>query len=571
MKIFNIKMPHIKRIYINFTVITLILTLLLLSDCKQDSTEQKIFSNKLTQIEYTWYDKNNNNIILNPFINNKNFKPHKEYTYYHKPIKKVKIGDSLCFRSLSTDVTLYIGDKKVLTTPFKKNVISCNSPGTVWHFYKFKDEDLNKELKLKIKTYYNDTSCYITDMYVGDSSTYILNYIHKQFFSLLIGLITLFSGFIFIMLNLYINASQKLNKYSLFHIGTFATFISIWILCSTHIFDFLPGAPQVIQFIACAILYLIPLPIIFFLASNFENIYNRLIELQIVFSLILFLLAYILHFNNIKDLHETLFLSHISIVSCCLTIIINLIKIYINSRKKHERVEKTYFIINSFLFISIIILALADVYVYYSSASSDIGKYTKFAIIFVIIYLGVIAFQNIYNLDKEITHNNFIRELAYSDGLTKLGNRTAYHEKIQEIKDDIANYSSIGIVTFDVNDLKTVNDSFGHNVGDDLIVSSANIIKNSFCTDCFCYRIGGDEFIALIISPNAKQIFKESIVAFNVNIQNFNNYNNKQYTVSIAHGHDFYTKSAKTSLDTVIKTSDKNMYNNKQAYKKSLK
>ena len=71
-------MPQIKRIYINFTFITLILTLLLLSDCKQNATTQKIFSNKLTYVENGWYDRNNNNIILNPFINNKNFKSHKE-------------------------------------------------------------------------------------------------------------------------------------------------------------------------------------------------------------------------------------------------------------------------------------------------------------------------------------------------------------------------------------------------------------------------------------------------------------------------------------------------------------
>ena len=83
------------------------------------------------------------------------------------------------------------------------------------------------------------------------------------------------------------------------------------------------------------------------------------------------------------------------------------------------------------------------------------GMFTKFAVFFVIFYLGIIAFQNLYNLDKQITHNKFVRKLAYTDGLTQLNNRTAYMERINELEKNASEHPNIGIVTFDINFLKT--------------------------------------------------------------------------------------------------------------------
>ena len=196
------------------------------------------------------------------------------------------------------------------------------------------------------------------------------------------------------------------------------------------------------------------------------------------------------------------------------------------------------------------------------------GMFTKIAALFVVLYLGIVAFQNLYDLDKQITHNNFVRQLAYTDGLTHLNNRTAYMEKINELEKNIDKHSSIGVVTFDVNFLKITNDTLGHNMGDDLIISTANIIKNSFSKFCSVYRIGGDEFVAIIDSSDAEKLYKEYSILFNANINNFNNFYNKPYKMSIAYGCAVYNAHKNVTLNEIIKMSDKNMYENKMKLKK---
>ena len=239
-----------------------------------------------------------------------------------------------------------------------------------------------------------------------------------------------------------------------------------------------------------------------------------------------------------------------------------------NDKKEDNNKPKAYIIINYMVFIIISICVSADLYLYYSSKSSNMGMFTKIAVLFVVLYLGIIAFQNLYDLDKQITHNNFVRQLAYTDGLTHLRNRTAYMEKIEELEENIDKHPSVGIVTFDINFLKITNDTFGHNVGDDLIISAAEVIKNTFSENCYLYRIGGDEFVAIIDSPIAEKLYKAYSMLFNANINNFNNFYNKPYKLSIAYGCAFYNANKNITLNEIIKMSDKNMYENKIVSKK---
>lgn len=90
---------------------------------------------------------------------------------------------------------------------------------------------------------------------------------------------------------------------------------------------------------------------------------------------------------------------------------------------------------------------------------------------------------------------DIVKNLAYNDVLTGLGNRTSYLEKIKEMTD---NSSKAGIVFLDLNNLKKINDSYGHKVGDEYIISASKIIKNSFGRYGNSYRIGSDEFCVFI-------------------------------------------------------------------------
>ncbi|MBR4981314.1 MAG: diguanylate cyclase, partial [Lachnospiraceae bacterium] len=90
-----------------------------------------------------------------------------------------------------------------------------------------------------------------------------------------------------------------------------------------------------------------------------------------------------------------------------------------------------------------------------------------------------------------------IVRLAYTDVMTRVGNKTAYTECVDSIYKRIRNKEKLNylVVVMDINDLKKTNDTYGHEYGDKLIQNGADIAKKVWGSECM-YRIGGDEFVA---------------------------------------------------------------------------
>ena len=88
---------------------------------------------------------------------------------------------------------------------------------------------------------------------------------------------------------------------------------------------------------------------------------------------------------------------------------------------------------------------------------------------------------------------------AYHDALTSVGSKTAYVKKIDEINAKLRDNSiEFAIVMVDMNDLKHINDSYGHKAGDQYIKGCCHLICDTF-KHSPVYRIGGDEFVAILM------------------------------------------------------------------------
>ena len=100
-----------------------------------------------------------------------------------------------------------------------------------------------------------------------------------------------------------------------------------------------------------------------------------------------------------------------------------------------------------------------------------------------------------------------MKKMAYTDVLTGLSNRAAYHEKEEALRKSEKNCT---IVLLDTNWLKKVNDEYGHAEGDKHIMAAANVIHDSFSELGVCYRIGGDEFAA-VLDTDDTQIIEQAL------------------------------------------------------------
>lgn len=105
-------------------------------------------------------------------------------------------------------------------------------------------------------------------------------------------------------------------------------------------------------------------------------------------------------------------------------------------------------------------------------------------------------------------------KLVSLDALTGISNRHAYIEALQEMNKMDYMPDDLVIFSIDINGLKKVNDTLGHNAGDELICAAADCITNVFDKYGKCYRTGGDEFIVIAnmdkanIIPVSKQLNK---------------------------------------------------------------
>lgn len=154
------------------------------------------------------------------------------------------------------------------------------------------------------------------------------------------------------------------------------------------------------------------------------------------------------------------------------------------------------------------------------------------------------------NKTEEITH------LSYRDQLTGLYNRRFYEEELKRL--DTERNIPITIVMGDINGLKLVNDSFGHNIGDELIKRVAESIKEGCRADDIIARIGGDEFV--IILPKTDEAEAEKII---MRIKNFA-LNKKINALDISISFGYSTKKIKEQkMQDILKESEDYMYRHK--------
>ena len=112
-----------------------------------------------------------------------------------------------------------------------------------------------------------------------------------------------------------------------------------------------------------------------------------------------------------------------------------------------------------------------------------------------------------------------LRDLTHHDPLTGVRSRSAFDEYWHEINDVFQNgRGRVSLILFDVDHFRAINDTYGHEVGDEILITISQLIKNNLPSHDQLFRLGGDEFTAVLIGSHyrkAMQIAKQVQIAVN--------------------------------------------------------
>ncbi len=155
------------------------------------------------------------------------------------------------------------------------------------------------------------------------------------------------------------------------------------------------------------------------------------------------------------------------------------------------------------------------------------------------------------SIDRRESHA-MLQKISFEDGLTGVYNRNKFNAVIDEKNKCFFN---TGVVYFDINGLKEVNDTHGHNAGDLLIKNAARSINSIFKNQT--YRIGGDEFV-VIKTDVSKETFENDVKAVIKSLG--------AEGISVSYGTDWSEKTC--DIEQQLATADKLMYADKLRFYK---
>jgi|GEM_PF-2366553 diguanylate cyclase (GGDEF)-like protein/PAS domain S-box-containing protein len=160
-----------------------------------------------------------------------------------------------------------------------------------------------------------------------------------------------------------------------------------------------------------------------------------------------------------------------------------------------------------------------------------------------------------------------LKKYASTDLLTEVLNRRAGLDYLQEEMERAEeNIDSLSVIFIDVNDLKLVNDNFGHQEGDELLQQVSDILQHSLRRNDKVVRLGGDEF--LLILPQSNQDSAEKIwLRIKEKLEQATKNNKNKYKISASHGAAEYSSDYTKTLDQLINRADNAMYEEKKEMK----
>jgi diguanylate cyclase (GGDEF)-like protein len=479
--------------------------------------------------------------------------PGDEYMASFDASEIAKAGGCLSFTTIHKDVRVY-EDGELIYEYLGSRSLFMRSNGNVWNAVRVSDE--SRTITVDIKTVYGEAVS--TPQFIaGDYYNIRYSIAVRSTPALLISLLDIISG---IAMVLYFSVIGRINKSNnkLLPFGITAILIGIWSAGETNAMVILLANRTLASVIAYMVLIFIPIPYVMYIKLTLWPDDKWIYRIPMCLCLFDFVLVTGLALSGTLDLKHSVIYTHMFWAIAILYVLAAAVRTL--KRRKIEKDENALF--NCAAMLILIAVASVEIGYYWTGLRTQndiLGRSLIFA------YIAVLGFLGIRESIKDIENGRmaeYYRKLANTDSITGLANRTAFNQDIDELKKE----EEYSIISIDLNDLKTVNDTKGHQAGDRYIINAARILSKIFGNDGTCYRIGGDEFCVLIKKSGSDAITGSLISEMEKEIIAHNKMETS-YPVSFAWGYESNIPSQPRDYSEIMRCADEKMYENKRLQK----
>ena len=460
----------------------------------------------------------------------------------------------------SSNVSIRVEDRLIYETMQPEGAFFGETPGASYVSLPIYREDSGHTITLVIDNPYGDGSGKISHMYLGRSEDILLNRIRDKAPGFGISFLIASLGLVFILFYLPLHHKHIIGS-EMLYLGLFALIIGTYMLTDNRMLQLILRNSHIYHTIAELSMTLITIPLFLYLGKMYSAYSVIIVQGACLLSALDFAVCLGLNLSGTMDYHESLRLTHITYGILIVMAIYAMIKGFYQHRKQH-------LFQNLYHNIGILCLScgtLLDVLLLWFGNAPETSFFTRIGVLLFLLMEAMQVTIRLMSNYQEGVRTQLLSRLAYHDGLTDLLNRTSYMEELKKL--DESHSFHVLLALYDVNNLKYVNDTYGHQKGDEMIRRVADALSEHLGPLGKCYRIGGDEFVFLSTAADSEKEFLKLQKEFEGSLGNLTLPDGSESPITVAMGYSILTHNTQRSMEEVVQDADTKMYEAKRKMK----
>lgn len=463
-------------------------------------------------------------------------------------------SQSMLLRGSLQNIIVRLDDEIIYDRVFNDDGIIVMPYVSAWNIFSIPAGSEGKTLSIEIYSPFKGMAGQLGEIYYGQNGLLLLHLQRTYGVGFMIAVLIFIIGLVLTVSPLVFH---RLEYSETSAVGSFAMITSIYLISESRILDLLIGSQFILGSLAYITLALIPVPLLLYMREIANTNYKRVFSLLTIAHFVDVLIILVFQITGVAPFFETLILTHALLAITSFTSIYIL---FVESKRNKNRDARLLLQGLSIM----VLFGLIELIYFYLFDYVQVSSFLRTGVLLFVAILSIQSIQRIGKTRRRLFQSELYEKLAFTDQLTNAPNRMAFERDLYLLfQKPPSDYIYVGF--FDLNNLKSINDLYGHKFGDEAIIRSYAVIQELFSPHGRCYRIGGDEFACILKGLDLSTI--ESMAdKLNASVEAVNN--ELFYPFVIAQGYAELDRRRQTTVDELMHEADQNMYKDK-ALKKS--